>query len=75
MTDYQLHHGIHRRTGQDSFDQKLTWLWGLGHLIVFALLGVTAYHQLTFDRFGPALAADHESDCGFEDCAAADDGT
>ncbi|HJD80237.1 hypothetical protein [Kitasatospora aureofaciens] len=74
MTDYQLHHGVHRAADRDPLGRVLTWLWALGHLIVLTLLGVTAHDQLSSDHLGPVLTADHEPDCGFENFAAVDPG-
>ncbi|WP_369185158.1 hypothetical protein [Streptomyces sp. Y1] len=66
MTDYQPHEDIYRAAHRDPVEAVLTWLCALGHLIVLALLGAAADHQLSSDHFGPVPAADHEPDRDLE---------
>ncbi|WP_033258417.1 MULTISPECIES: hypothetical protein [Kitasatospora] len=44
------HHGRHRGDHRDPVGTALTVLWGLGHLVTLALLGVAADHQLSADH-------------------------
>ncbi|KIQ62853.1 hypothetical protein TR51_28515 [Kitasatospora griseola] len=47
---YQAHGGRHRGEHRDPVARALTVLWGLGHIITLAVLGIAADHQLSADH-------------------------
>lgn len=47
---HQSRQGRHRGAHRDPVGTALTALWGLGHVVTLALLGVATDHQLSTDH-------------------------
>jgi hypothetical protein len=47
---HQTCRGRHRGEHRDPVGTALAVLWGLGHVVTFALLGIAADHQLSADH-------------------------